>query len=69
MSSGTTSPSKVQRMRLRGRTQRSLPAPEVIDLGQGKLLTTASMISAAISEVGRPWRERVANQTPSRSTS
>ncbi len=54
--SGTTSPSKVQRMRRSGRTQRSLLAPEVIDLGQGKLRTIASTVSATISGVGRPLR-------------
>ncbi len=51
---GTISPSKVQRIRRSGRTQRSREVPEVIDLGQGKARTMASTISAMISGVGRP---------------
>ena len=69
ISSGTTSPSKVQRMRCRGRTQRSDPVPHFIDLGQGKPRTICSTISAMIWGVGRPVLAITANRTPSRSTS
>ncbi len=60
ISKGTTSPSKTHRMRCSGRTQRSLPAPQVMDLGQGKDRTMDSTISAMISGVGRPTRLIVA---------
>ena len=54
ISNGTTSPSKTQRMRCSGRTQRSVPEPQVIDFGHGKPRTISSTISATISAVGRP---------------
>ncbi len=63
---GTISPSKVQRIRRSGRTQRSREVPEVIDLGQGKARTMASTISAMISGVGRPVLAITAKWTPSR---
>ncbi len=66
---GTTSPSNTHRMLCNGRTQRRVPVPHFIDLGQGKPRTMASTISAMISGVGRPWRAITANSTPSRSTS
>ena len=46
-----------------GRTQRSEPAPQRIDLGQGKLRMAASRTSATISDAGRPGFSTVANQT------
>ncbi len=36
-------------MRFSGRTQRSVPRPQVIDLGHGKPRTILSTISATIS--------------------
>ena len=51
---GTMSPSKTQRMRFSGLTHFSVPRPQVIDLGQGKLRMMPSAISATISAVGRP---------------
>ena len=54
ISTGTTSPSSRQAMRFSGRTQRKVPAPQRMDLGQGKPRTTASTISATISAVARP---------------
>ncbi len=69
MEEGTTSPSNTHRIRRSGRTQRRDSRPHFIDLGQGKLRTMASTISAMICGVGRPWRDRLANHTPSRSTS
>ena len=37
-----------------GRTQRSFPAPQRIDFGQGKVFTTSGTISAITSIAGRP---------------
>ena len=52
---------KVARMECSGRTQRSVSgrieaAPQRMDLGQGKLLMTAGMISARRSMVAAPGR-------------
>jgi hypothetical protein len=59
-SKATTLPSKRQRMRWSGRTQRSFPEPQVIDLGQGKVRTIAPIISATTALVERPAVARVA---------
>ena len=40
MENGTTSPLNMKTMRFSGRTQRSVPRPQVIDLGHGKLRIT-----------------------------
>ena len=52
-----------QMMECSGRTQRRLPAPQRIDLGQGKLRMAASSTSATISDAGRPGFWITANQT------
>ena len=43
-----------QRIECSGRTQRSEPAPQRMDFGQGKARTVASTVSATISAAGRP---------------
>ena len=55
-------------MRCSGLTQRSLPCPQVMDLGQGKLRTVCSTSSAMISVAGRPADWIRPNHRPSRST-
>ena len=69
ISNGTTLPSNRHRMRLIGRTQRRVPEPQRIDLGQGKVRMTWSTVSATRSVVARPLDDRTANRTPSRSVS
>lgn len=68
-SNGITAPSNRARMRLIGRTQRRVPVPQRIDLGQGKWRMMSSTLSATTSVVARPLLLISANQTPSRSTS
>ena len=55
MSKSTVSPSNTHRIRCSGRTQRRVPVPHFIDLGQGKPRTISLTISATISGVGRPF--------------
>ena len=69
ISNGTTAPSNRQTIRFSGRTQRSVPVPQRIDLGQGKSRTIRSTISGIRVAVARPCSETTANSTPSRSTS
>ena len=59
ISVASCSPPKVQTIACNGRTQRSAsgfaePAPQRIDLGQGKPRTIAGRISASTSFVARP---------------
>jgi hypothetical protein len=51
---GLISPSKVQTTECSGRTQRKLPVPQRIDLGQGNLRMTSGTSSATMSGVSRP---------------
>ncbi len=60
MVTGTTAPSNTHRMPRSGRTQRSVPSPQIIDFGQGNDRTIGSTISARISRVARPAFDRVA---------
>ena len=54
---------RMQRIECSGRTQRSGPAPQRIDFGQGKSRTVASTVSATISAAGRPGRVVTAKKT------
>ena len=66
-SSGTTrapaSSESRHRMECSGRTQRSVPAPQRMALGQGNWRMVRSSTSATISSAGRPGRSITANQT------
>jgi hypothetical protein len=66
ISKGTTSAPdsvvRMQRIECSGRTQRSDPAPQRIDFGQGKSRTTAGTTPATISAAGRPGFSIRANQ-------
>ena len=52
-----------------GLTQRMEPAPQRMDLGQGKSATMRLTASAITSAAERPGRSITANSTPSRSSS
>ena len=69
ISNGTTWPSNRATIRFSGRTQRSVPEPQRIDLGQGKPRTIWSTISGIRAAVGWPLLLITAKKTPSRSTS
>ena len=64
---GTTSapPSSVSRQRIEcsGRTQRRVPLPQRIDLGQGKVRMVRSSTSATMSGARRPGFSTTANST------
>ncbi len=66
-SSGTTlappSSLRMQRIECKGRTQRSDPAPQRIDFGQGKSRITRSSTSARISDARRPGFSTTAKNT------